>query len=124
MDTVPASVLYLETMETAKTPLSCLPSTRHQPRLGAPVCLFPQRWMATFMQPGNGRIRYGRTPQTTRLCAIPGVLSASQVQGYCSVNRRVPGRYARWCERAAVGHFGSPLPTQLGTVTMLISDFH
>jgi len=66
VDTVPFAVLYLEAMETAKTPLASFPSIGHPQQLGAPVRLFPQGRVAAVVRPGYGYVRHRGSLAGTR----------------------------------------------------------
>ena len=49
MGTLPAALLYLEAMETAKTQASGLPAIRRGSGLGQAVCLLPQGWLGNSL---------------------------------------------------------------------------
>lgn len=103
MGTQPPAVLHLEDVEETVAPLPCIPPTGHQPRMGHEIRMVAQRRLAALMQPGHGHDRDGRTPETAGIPLLQGILSPGSSKERCFMNRRIPGRYVRWCERAGVG---------------------
>ena len=53
--------------------------------------------------------------RTRRVGNLPILLPRKESK-VCSMNRRIRDPNVRWCERAAMGQFGSSFPTQLAIV--------
>ena len=128
MDTLPASLLYLEAMETAPAQAAGLPSVRRGSGLGQAVCLLPKGRMGHRLQSDHGHDGNGSTAPAEGVYPVSGILPRCQVRRpnqaqtkveseVRSMNRRIRGPYVRWCERAEVAdpyYFWSPFPTRLG----------
>ena len=61
LDTLPASLLYLEAMETAPAQAAGLPAIRCGSGLGQAVCLLPKGRMGDSLQPDHGHNGDGST---------------------------------------------------------------
>ena len=88
--------------------------------MGHALRMVAQGRLATVVQPCDADDSDGGTAKTARIPVFQGLLPSGTPDRSCSVNRRVPGRYARWCERAGavVGPF---LPTRLAPVLFIQS---